>query len=194
MKREKKEKKFYKNPWFILSAVILVIALWFVFTYNYLIGLDQSVQNQWAQVESQYQRRYDLIPNLVNTARGYMQFERSLLEEVTTLRSQWAAAETVDEKITVANQWDSAISRLLLVVENYPELKAIEAINSLMDELAGTENRIAVERMRFNDRVRSYNTAIKVIPTNMVANWFGFTEKTYFEAVPGASEAPEVNI
>lgn len=190
----KKEKRFYKNPWFILSAIILVIALWFVFTYNYLIGLDQAVQNQWAQVETQYQRRYDLIPNLVNTVEGYMQFERSLLEEITTLRSQWAAAKTIDERVGVANQWDSAISRLLLVFENYPELKSIEAVNSLMDELAGTENRIAVERMRFNERVRGYNTVIKTIPTNVIANWFGFTERPYFEAVSGAEQPPVVNI
>jgi len=108
------------------------------------------------------------------------------------LRSQWAAARTIDEQIGVATQLDSAISRLLLVYENYPELKTITAISNLMDELAGTENRISVERMRYNDAVRAYNTAIKMFPTNMVAGMFGFAERTYFEAAEGAATAPTV--
>ena len=187
-----KKKLFYTQPWFIVLAIVIVIALWFVFGYNHLVGLDQTVNARWAQVETQYQRRYDLIPNLVNTVKEYEQFEASLLTELTSLRSQWAAAKTVDESIAVANEWDSTISRLLLVYENYPELKTITAISNLMDELAGTENRIATERMRYNDAVRSYNTAIKMFPTNILAKMFGFTEKAYFEAAEGAEEAPEV--
>lgn len=188
----KGKKEFYKQPWFIALAVVAVIAIMFVAIYNNLVGLEQSVNSQWAQVESQYQRRYDLIPNLVNTVSEYEEFEASLIMEVTELRSQWAAASTVDEQIGVASQMDSAISRLLLVYENYPELQTITAISNLMDELAGTENRIATERMRYNEVVQSYNTAIKTFPTVLVANSFGFTEKIYFESADGAETAPQV--
>jgi LemA protein len=188
----KAKKAFYKQPWFIALVVVAVIGIWIVATYNGLIGMEQTVTAKWAQVETQYQRRYDLIPNLVNTVEEYEQFESSLLTELTELRSQWANADTVDEQIEVGTQLDSAISRLLLVYENYPELKTITAISSLMDELAGTENRIAVERMRYNDAVRSYNTAIKTFPTVVIANAFGFTDKPYFESAEGSETAPEV--
>ncbi len=187
-----KKKPFYMQPWFIGIVVIAVIGIGIVVMYNGLVGLDQTVTEKWAQVETQYQRRYDLIPSLVNTVREYEQFEASLLTELTTLRSRWATSTSVTERIDTAEQWDSAIARLLLVYENYPDLKTITAISNLMDELAGTENRIAVGRMRYNDAVRGYNTAIKVFPTNMLANAFGFTEKIYFEAAEGAETAPEV--
>ena len=192
MPGKKLGKQFYTQPWFIVLAIVIVIGIWLVGAYNRLVTLDQSVNANWAQVETQYQRRYDLIPNLVNTVKEYEQFEASLLTELTTLRSQWATATTVNERVGVANQWDSAIARLLLVYENYPELKTITAINNLMDELAGTENRIAVERMRYNEAVRGYNTAIKRFPTKLIANAFGFTEKAYFEAAEGAATAPTV--
>ena len=195
VKKGTSKKPFYKQPWFmgvVVIAVIAIFALWLVGTYNNLIALEQTVGEKWAQVETQYQRRYDLIPNLVNTVEEYEEFEASLLTEITTLRSQWATAATVNEQVATTNQLESAIARLLLVYENYPELKTITAISNLMDELAGTENRVAVERMRYNDAVRGYNTAIKVFPTNMLANAFGFTAKTYFESVAGAETAPEV--
>ena len=187
-----KGKPFYTQPWFIAVAVVAVLGLWAVATYNGLVGLDQSVAAQWAQVETQYQRRYDLIPNLVNTVRQYEQFEAGLLTNLTSLRSQWSAAKTVDEKVAVGSATDSAISRLLLVYENYPELKSITAVSNLMDELAGTENRVSVERMRYNTAVQSYNTAIKTFPTNLLANAFGFTQKAYFTSVAGAETAPVV--
>lgn len=191
-----KKKPLTSQPWFIVLAVIfgivIIIGLWVWGTYNNLITLNELVTNKWAQVETQYQRRVDLIPNLVNTVKEYEQFEKSLLTEITSLRSQWAAATTLEEKVTTANQLESALARLIVVVENYPELKTIEAITSLMDELAGTENRIAVERMRYNEAVRTYNTAIKLFPANMIARNFGFTERSYFEAAEGAEEAPEV--
>jgi len=192
MVRKKVGKQFYTQPWFIALAVLIIIGLWLVVTYNRFITLDQAVSAKWAQVETQYQRRYDLIPNLVNTVREYEQFEASLLTEITSLRSQWAAAATVGEHIEASTALESAIARLLLVYENYPELKTITAISNLMDELAGTENRIAVERMRYNEAVRGYNTVIKRFPAKLVANAFGFAEKAYFEAAEGAEEAPEV--
>ena len=180
------------QPWFIALVVVAVVAVWAIATYNGLIGLEQGVSAQWAQVESQYQRRYDLIPNLVNTVEEYEEFESSLLTEIVNLRSQWASATTVEDNIAVSTEWDSAISRLLLVYENYPQLQTITAISNLMDELEGTENRIAVERMRYNDAVRNYNTGIKVFPTNLFAGSLGFTQKPYFESAPGSETAPTV--
>jgi len=187
-----KEKPFYTQPWFIAVAVVAVLGLWAVATYNGLIGMEQSVAAQWAQVETQYQRRFDLIPNLVNTVKQYQQFEAGLLTDLTSLRSQWSAAKTVDEKVAVGSATDSAISRLLLVYENYPDLKSITAVSSLMDELAGTENRVSVERMRYNTAVQSYNTAVKTFPTNLLASAFGFTQKAYFTSAAGAETAPVV--
>lgn len=189
-----KKKPFYLKPWVWAIVIILIIIGWIWGSYNNFIILTQNIENQWAKVETQYQRRIDLIPNLVNTAKGYMQFEKSLLEEITSLRSQWMSATTVEDKVNFGNALDSALGRLLLVYENYPELKSIEAVASLMDELAGTENRIAVERSRFNDMVRNYNTAIKVFPSNILANTFGFEERSYFQAQPGAEIVPTVNI
>jgi len=189
-----KGKPFYLKPWFWALIVIIIIGLWFIGTYNSFIVLTQDIDKQWGQVETQYQRRVDLIPNLVSSATGYMQFERSLLEELTSLRSQWTSATTAEEKVEAANALDSAIGRLLMVVENYPELKSIQAVLDLMDEIAGTENRIAVERSRFNNMVRNYNIGIKMFPSNMLANMFGFTERSYFQAEEGAEEAPEVNL
>ena len=189
-----KKKPIYSKPWFWALIVIVVIAIWLIGAYNSFITLSQAIDNQWAQVETQYQRRIDLIPNLVNTAKGYMQFEQSLLTEITTLRSQWMATTNVDDQVNIGNALDSALGRLIAVYENYPQLQSIQAVASLMDELAGTENRIAVERMRFNDRVREYNTAIMLFPSNIVASAFGFGQRPYFESQEGADIVPTVNI
>ena len=187
-----KQKPFYFKPWFWALIVLVVIGLWVWGTYNSIIVASINVDNKWAGVQTQYQRRYDLIPRLVNTTSAYAQFEKSTLTEITRLRSQWAIAPTPEEKIKVANQWDSAISRLLVDFENYPNLKTNEPLRALQDELAGTENRIAVSRLDYNDAVRNYNLAIKVFPANFIANIFGFKEKTYFQAVSGAENPPQV--
>ena len=192
-----KQKPLYSKPWFwilIIIAIIAIIALWLIGTYNNFIIMTQKIDNQWAQVETQYQRRIDLIPNLVNTAKGYMQFERSLLNEITELRTQWMSMTDVDDKVNIGNALDSALGRLIAVFESYPTLQASQPIASLMDELAGTENRIAVERMRYNERVRAYNTAVLVFPSNMIANMFGFSQRPYFESQEGAEIAPVVNL
>lgn len=187
---------FYTQMWFKVVALVVLVAffvvLWFVGTYNSLVGLEQTVAAKWAQVETQYQRRYDLLPNLVNSAERYMGYESEVLLEVTRLRSQWAAAPTVAEKSDASAGLESALSRLIVAVEAYPNLKADETFLNLMDELAGTENRVAVERGRYNDAVRGYNTKIKTFPTNIVANMYGFTEKSYFESAEGAEESPRV--
>ncbi len=189
-----KQKPFYSKPWVWILVIILILIFWVWGSYNNFIVLTQNIENQWAKVETQYQRRIDLIPNLVNTAKGYMQFEKSLLEEITSLRSQWMGAVTTEDKVKFGNALDSALGRLIVTVENYPELKTDRTILNLMDELAGTENRIAVERSRYNDMVRSYNTAIKVFPSNILANMFGFGERSYFQAQEGAEIAPTINL
>lgn len=179
-----------------LLAVAIVIVLlfggWFLITYNSLVSADEGVDAQWYQVENQYQRRADLIPNLVETVKAYAAQEEKIFTEVTKYRSQWNAATTQDEKIAAAKGMDSSLSRLLVVVENYPQLKSNENFLALQAQLEGTENRIAVERMRYNEKVRDYNTRIKRMPSSIVANMYGFGSKSYFEAEKGAEEAPAV--
>lgn len=174
----------------VVIALIVVVSL--VGSYNRLVTMEETVDGAWAQVETVLQRRYDLIPNLVNTVKGFAQQELQVFTEVTRLRSQWGQAQTVEEKARVAGSLEGALSRLLLVVERYPELKSNQNFLALQDELAGTENRIAVERRRYNEAVRAYNTAIRRFPSNLVAALFGFTEKPYFEATEGAETAPQV--
>ena len=162
-------------------------------TYNTLVQRQEAVRESWAQVENVLQRRYDLIPNLVNTVKGYASHERGVLEEVTRLRSQWGEAKTLDEKVGAAQQLEGALGRLMVVVERYPDLKANQNFLALQDELAGTENRIAVERRRYNEVVRSYNVAVRSFPSNLVAGLTGFHLSTaYFEAGKEAQEAPHV--
>ncbi|MBI2654128.1 LemA family protein [Candidatus Woesearchaeota archaeon] len=173
-------------------AVVLLIALWYIGTYNSLIRLNEETNNRWAQVETQYQRRVDLIPNLVNTVKGAAGFEKSTLEEITRLRSQWQTSATVNARVETANQIETVLSRLLLIAENYPQLTATKNFQALQDELANTENKVAVERGRYNEAVRNFNARIKTFPTNIVAKQIGYADKPYFEAKPGAEEAPEV--
>lgn len=179
----------------VIGAIVLIILLtggWFLSTYNGFIAAEEGVDASWAQVESQYQRRADLIPNLVSTVKGYVAHEEEVFTEITAARSQWSSAATQQSKMEAAGSMDSAISRLLLVVENYPNLKANENFLALQSQLEGTENRIAVERMRYNEQVRAYNTKTKRMPAAIVANIFGFDEKLYFESDEGAEDAPEV--
>ncbi|MDD5496420.1 MAG: LemA family protein [Candidatus Omnitrophica bacterium] len=175
----------------VIVAAIIVVALGSV--YNTIVSKHENITAKWAQVENQLQRRYDLIPNLVNTVKGYAAHEKGLLEDVTKARSQWASAKSIDDKISAAGNLDGALSRLLLVVENYPNLKADQTFLRLMDELSGTENRIAVERMRYNEAVRDYNVTVRKIPGNIVAAMFGYKPATeYFRAEEKAKAAPSV--
>jgi LemA protein len=176
-----------------IGIVLLLIGAVFFFTYNGLVSAEEGVDAQWHQVENQYQRRVDLIPNLIETVKGYAAHEETIFTEVAKYRSQWSAAATQEEKIDAAKGMDSALSRLLVVVENYPQLKASENFLALQAQLEGTENRIAVERMRYNEKVREYNTQLKRIPSSMVAGMIDLKPKVYFEAEKGAEEAPEVN-
>lgn len=178
---------------FIIVAIIVIISASIAGIYNSLVSNRENVTASWAQVENVLQRRGDLIPNLVNTVKGYASHEKTVFEEVTKARSAWTNASTVDDKVKAAGSMDSAISRLLLVAENYPDLKANQNFLQLQDELAGTENRIAVERMRYNQAVRNYNVLIRVFPNNIVAGLFGFRERTeYFKSEEKAKVVPEV--
>jgi len=180
----------------VVLAVIVGLALLFVLVfygmYNKMVTMDEGVKTAWAQVENQLQRRMDLIPNYVETVKGYVKHEREVFIEVTNARSKVAGAVNPAQKIEGNNQLTAALSRLLLVVENYPNLKANENFIRLQDELAGTENRIAVERMRYNEAVRGYNVYIRRVPNNLVAAIFGFSRAPLFEAPAEAKQPPKV--
>lgn len=173
-------------------VVLLVALLTWMGMYNGIVTQDEECNKAWANVESVLQRRFDLIPNLVNTVKGYAEHEKGILEEVTRLRSQWGEAQTTEQKAGVASMLEGALGRLMVVVENYPDLKANQNFISLQDELAGTENRINVERQRYNSAVQGYNTTIRRMPTALVARISGFQARTPFEAAQGAETAPTV--
>jgi LemA protein len=174
-------------------AVILLAALPLGgCSYNRFVSQEEAVKAQWAQVQNQLQRRNDLIPNLVETVKGYAQHEQQVFSDIAEARSKLLAAQSPDDTIAAANQQTSALGRLLAIVENYPQLKANEQFNRLMDELAGTENRIAVERMRYNETVQAYNTSRRQFPANLTARMFGFKEYPLFEAPAEARQVPKV--
>jgi LemA protein len=180
----------------IVVAVIavLVIAVYSIFAgnYNKFVQMDVGIKAAWSQVENQLQRRYDLIPNLVETVKGYAKQEKDVLVEVTNARSKVGGAGTVPDKIAANNQLSGALSRLMVVVERYPDLKSNQNFMKLQDELAGTENRIAVERMRYNDAVKIYNESIRTFPANFVAGMFGFKEAAFFKVEEAAKVVPKV--
>jgi LemA protein len=162
-------------------------------SYNKFVGQEEAIKAQWAQVQNQLQRRNDLIPNLVETVKGYAQHEEGVYKDIADARSRLLAAKSPDETIQAANQQTAALGRLLAVVENYPQLRANEQFNRLMDELSGTENRIATERMRYNEKIQEYNTSRRQFPGNVTAKVFSFKEYPLFEAPPEAREVPKVN-
>ncbi len=191
-----------KNGCLMGSLIALGVALLFVVIaffslkgiYNTIVSQDEAVDASWAQVENVLQRRYDLIPNLVNTVKGFANQEREVLTEVTALRSQWAKAGTVAEKAQAASGLESALGRLMVISERYPELKSNQNFLRLQDELAGTENRVSVERRRYNESVQAYNTTIRTFPAVFIANYMGAEKKdAYFEAVVDAESAPVVD-
>jgi len=186
----------WNKPWVWAAGIIILFMLITVGSYNRLVGLDQDVIQSWAQVENQLQRRNDLIPNLVEVVKGYAKHEKAIFIQVSEARAKLAGAIKIGsqaDKIVAANEMNSALSRLLAIAENYPNLKASDNFIRLQDELAGTENRIAVERMRYNKSVQTYNTIAKKVPTVLFVNWFGFDRaKPYFEAAPSAKGVPQI--
>ncbi|NYB76088.1 MULTISPECIES: LemA family protein [Sedimentibacter] len=185
-----------KKGLIILIAVLVIAGIVVMSTfgsYNSLVAMDEEVNNQWANVESKLQLRFDLIPNLVETVKGAMAHEQEVFTAIADARARLAGAGSTDEKVQASNELEGALSRLLVVVENYPELKSNQNVTALMDTLAGTENRISVERDRYNGVVSKYNSAIRSFPKNIMAGMFGFETRPYFEASPGADVAPKVN-
>jgi LemA protein len=195
MRGEEKMSKTLKTVLIVVGILILIILIPLSYlrgTYNTLVTMDEGVKAAWAQVENQLQRRYDLIPNLVETVKGYAAHEKEVFIKVTEARSKVAGAKSIGDKIQANNTLSSALARLLVVVERYPDLKANTNFIRLQDELAGTENRISVERRRFNETVRIYNTKIRSFPTNIIAGMFGFEKATFFEVPKERQEAPKV--
>lgn len=171
-----------------VAALLLVAGTY----YNSFVRQVNGIEGQWKQVEVQYQRRFDLIPNLVSSTKGIMQQEQAVFGDIAAARAAYSGAATVDAKVAAANQVEGALSRLLAIVENYPQLKSDAAVLRLQDELAGTENRIAVERRRFNEFVQSYNTGVTTIPGTLFARLMGFSAKAYFQSSAGSDQAPKV--
>ena len=189
------------SKWIIVIVIIAILVVGVIFvalyygTYNNLVNLDETVNEKWAQVEQELQRRYDLIPRVVNASKLYINYEGSILQNVTELRSQWAAAMQSGDLDTIndaTGKLDSAVTNLVVTIEAYSDLKASQVVQDLISELEGTENRISTERMRFNEAVADYNRARRVFPANMFAAGWGFEARYYFEAKVGASEPPEV--
>lgn len=190
-----------KKTWIIVIAVIAVIAIYFTSTYNSMVAQEEAVSTAWSNVENQYQRRSDLIPNLVNTVKGYAAHEKETFDAVVSARAKATQTTVSIDDLTpekmqayqrAQGEVGSALSRLLAVTENYPELKANENFKELQAQLEGTENRISVERRKFNETARGYNTAIRKFPRNIVAGMLGFEKHPYFEAEEGSEKAPEV--
>ena len=185
---------------YLVWIILGIIVIWAWTAYNSLATREQGIKQQWGQVEVVYQRRIDLIPNLVEVVKSYANFEKSTLTEITQMRSQVGQAtsdyknpnSTIDQKVKAVNQMESALSRLLVVVERYPDLKAGEQFLALQTELAGTENRVSTERRKYNEAVGVFNNAVVRFPSNLMAKIFGYSEKAFFEARAGAENAPPV--
>lgn len=181
------------GPIGIIVIILVVIALLFIPKYNSLVTAEENVDSKWAQVENQLQRRYDLIPNLVESVKGYANHEQEVIANITEARAQMGSASSPEEQAVANDALTGALSRLLVVVENYPNLKADANFRQLMDELAGTENRLAVAREDYNNEIQQFNKHVKRFPGNLMAGMFGFEQKEYFKATAGADKAPSID-
>ena len=177
-----------------VAVLVIIIGGYIWTTYNKLITVNETIDNQWAQVETQYQRRFDLIPNLVESVKGVMSQEQKIFGDLAEARTQYAGANNSDQKAEAATQVEGALGRLLVIMENYPELKSSENVQTLMAQIEGTENRISVERKRYNDTVKDFNIMTKRIPAKWIASWLGFSQRNYFESTQGSENAPKVNL
>ena len=177
----------------VIAGILLLFGGFFISTQNAIIGLEEKAESSIADIDTQLKRRSDLIPNLVNTVKGYMRHEESIIKEVTDARERMLGAKTIEEKGAASQAMDAALKNLNVVVENYPDLKASANFVQLQDELAGTENRIATARHDYNEAVRSYNSKIKSFPSNIVAGMMGKSEKAYFAITPAEAENPTVD-
>ncbi|HEY4503150.1 MAG TPA: LemA family protein [Candidatus Paceibacterota bacterium] len=185
---------FARNKkWIIIVGIIVLILLWGVSGYNRFVSGDEQITASWAQVENQYQRRFDLIPNIVNTVKGVAQQEQEVFGAIADARTRYAGATTTNAKAEAASQVESSLARLLVIAENYPVLQSSQAYRDLIVSLEGTENRITVERQKYNDLVRAFNTNVKRFPTSILAKLSGFGERTYFEVPAESQVVPEVD-
>ncbi|MFD4492277.1 LemA family protein [Lysinibacillus fusiformis] len=185
-------KKWF-GPIGIIVIILIVLALVLIPKYNSLVTAEENVDSKWAQVENQLQRRYDLIPNLVESVKGYANHEQQIVADITNARAKMSNANTPAQQAVANDALTGALSRLLVVVENYPNLKADANFRQLMDELAGTENRLAVAREDYNNEVQQFNKHVKRFPGNLMAGMFGFEQKEYFKAAAGAEQAPSID-
>ncbi|MDS1029304.1 LemA family protein [Bacillota bacterium LX-D] len=183
---------FLKRSYLGIGIIVIILFILYL-GYNSMVNLEEQTNNAWSQVENQLQRRADLIPNLVNTVKGYASHEQAAIKSVSDARAKLAGNQSIDNRIKNEEELSSALSRLLMIAENYPNLKADANFRQLQDELAGTENRIAVARKDYNDVVKQYNSKIRRFPNNLFAGIFGFEKKPYFEAQPSANKVPDVN-
>lgn len=179
-----------KKTWIIVLAVVAVLALWIFGSYNGLVTAKTAVETQWAQVETQYQRRFDLVPQLVEATKGVMAQERAVFTALAEARAAYAGNPSAE----TAGQFEGALSRLLAIVENYPQLKSSDTVSTLMAQLEGTENRVSTERGRYNETVQSYNLTVRRFPGSIAAAIFGFDEEKPFAAMSGAENAPKVDL
>lgn len=180
----------------IIGVVIIavIIGIWCMSSYNSMVKANLAVDTQWAQVEAQYQRRFDLIPNLVAVVQGVMKQETKIFTDIANARQGYAGARTVNEKAVAAGNLEGALGRLLVITENYPQLRSIEAVTNLQTQLEGTENRVSVERNRFNETVSKFNTLVLTFPGNMFASFFGFEKRPFFTADVDAKTVPKVDL
>ncbi len=184
---------FQKNKtWIVILGVIVLLAVWAMGKYNGFVRMGEQITAQWAQVENQYQRRFDLIPNLVETVKGVAKQETAVFTAIADARTKYSGAVTPDQKAAAASQVEGALGRLLVIAEAYPVLQSSQSYRDLMTSLEGTENRISVERMKYNDLVRSLNTEVKTFPTSIVAKLFGVSERAYFEVPKENQVNPQV--
>lgn len=179
--------------WVVIIGIVVVLALWGISGYNSFVTMGEKIDGQWAQVESQYQRRFDLIPNLVSSVEGVMSQEKEVFLAIADARKGYSGAVTVEDKVKATAQVETALGRLLAIVENYPVLTSSQRVSELMVSLEGTENRIAVERMNYNNLVRDFNASVKRFPTMILAGIFGVDARSYFEIAEGAEVAPKVD-
>lgn len=184
--------KYMKKVLIIISILALLMGFYTFNTFNKIIAVNESVDNSWAQVETQYQRRYDLIPNLVESVKGMMAQEKEVFSNIAEARTRYSGAANTNERIAAAGQIESALGRLMVIMENYPELKSANHVQSLMVQIEGTENRISVERKRYNDAAKEFNVLVKRVPAKWVAGMYDFEVRNYFESQDAAEVAPKV--
>ncbi|WP_107839592.1 LemA family protein [Metasolibacillus meyeri] len=177
----------------IVVGIVLLGIGWFVIKYNGFVQKEEAIESSWAQIDNQLQRRFDLIPNLIEATKGYMAHEEQIFTYLADARAKYGEATTVEEQATASDELTSALGRLLVIVESYPDLKANQQFTQLMDELAGTENRLAVARQDYNNDVQSFNSNIRTFPSSMIAGMFGFERKPYFEVDGDANQVPTVD-